>query len=544
MRVSKQRTAVLALTMVLALGAFAPAAVAATVSYDSNLLQVTSGDNLDHDLQFRYDPASGEDNIIDSQALDGGGGCTWVVDPTWMRCPGSNNVRVDVFGGDDSVTFAQGATLDGDCFVGYVINLGNGTNDNNLNTDCTVPATLSITAGSGNDLLRGGPPGTSSTIFAGSGNDHVNPSGIDNIGNGNDVIHGGEGDDRVSGYGGNDQVYGEGGNDKLLGGTGNDIEDGGSGDDYIGFHSLSDNGENDQGADTLRGGSGYDNLHLDGHSGGMAISLDGQANDGSAGEGDNVGSDIESILGTSGTDVFRGTAGPDRFDGGAAGRDDIRGGGGDDTLIGGSGDNFLYGEAGNDQVEGRYGIDRVDGGSGRDRLFGDIDGCTGNYCDPDPGDALFARDGEADLVACGGAGTAQIDQFDLLAGRGCNSVDRQNVAAAGRLAKATFRGSRRSINVSRSGRFTYSFRAGASLRGKAAFRSVKKVRVSKRARATLARKSFKVPKSGKVKLKIKLSRKNLKILRRNRKIKTKVTVTLKNAAGLSSVASATVTLKR
>ena len=38
---------------------------------------------------------------------------------------------------------------------------------------------------------------------------------------------------------------------------------------------------------------------------------------------------------------------------------------------------------------------------------------------------------------------------------------------------------------------------------------------------TLASKAFKKPKSGKVKLKIKLSRKKLRILRRNRKIKTR-----------------------
>ena len=68
--------------------------------------------------------------------------------------------------------------------------------------------------------------------------------------------------------------------------------------------------------------------------------------------------------------------------------------------------------------------------------------------------------------------------------------------------------------------------------------------MSRRARVTLATKSFKAAKSGKVKLKIKLSRKKLRILSRNRRIKTKVTVTLRNAAGRSSVASATVTLKR
>ena len=122
-------------------------------------------------------------------------------------------------------------------------------------------------------------------------------------------------------------------------------------------------------------------------------------------------------------------------------------------------------------------------------------------------------------------------------------MDRKNVRGAGP-AKAKFKGSKRKIKVSRRGRFTYSFRGGARLAGKIGFRSGKKVRVSRRARVTLAKKSFRVPGSGKVKLKMKLSRKNLRTLRRNRRIKTKVTVTLKNAAGGSSVATTTATLRR
>ena len=53
-----------------------------------------------------------------------------------------------------------------------------------------------------------------------------------------------------------------------------------------------------------------------------------------------------------------------------------------------------------------------------------------------------------------------------------------------------------------------------------------------------------MPGSGKVTLKIALTRKKLALLRRKRKIKSKVTVTLRDGAGNSSRASKTVTFKR
>jgi hypothetical protein len=541
MRVSKHRTALLVLTMLLAVGALAPTALGATVTYDGQELLVDStGDNFSHELRFRLDTATNRDHIIDSQPLDGGGGCAYeTVDETWMSCPGSPDLRVDLGGGNDSVNFSAGGFLSGDCFNNYLINLGNGSNSNILNSACAPGGDVVLTAGSGNDTLQGGPAGTSSAIFAGGGSDKVNPSVISGLGDGGDVVYGGEGEDILLGEGGNDDLFGEGGHDEVLGSAGNDVEDGGPGDDFIGYYRGAELYDNDQGADTYRGGSGHDSLILQEHVGGMAISPDGVANDG---EGDNVGSDFELYVGTGDNDVFRGNAAPNHFDGGG-GNDESHGAGGDDYIEGGDGNSTIFGDAGNDFLEGGTGADRIEGGSGSDKLYAVKAGCKGYDCDFHLGDALFAVDGEADTADCSGGGTANVDQFDVATGL-CNRVNRVSVAAAGgggALAKASFRGSKRSINVSRSGRFTYSFRAAAG--GKASFRSVKKVRVSKRARVTLASKSFKKPKRGKVKLKIKLSRKKLRILRRNRRIKTKVTVKLKSG-GRSSTASTTVTLKR
>jgi hypothetical protein len=114
-------------------------------------------------------------------------------------------------------------------------------------------------------------------------------------------------------------------------------------------------------------------------------------------------------------------------------------------------------------------------------------------------------------------------------------------------APANFTGSKSSIRVDRKGRFRFSFRATQGLNGSARLESVKKVRLGRKSnrkkRVTLARKSFSVPAGGKVTLRLKLSKTNLRILKLNRKIRTRVTVKLTNAAGLTSTANRQVTLK-
>ena len=110
-------------------------------------------------------------------------------------------------------------------------------------------------------------------------------------------------------------------------------------------------------------------------------------------------------------------------------------------------------------------------------------------------------------------------------------------------AKASFAGTRSSIQVNRNGRFSFSFRGGPGLKGVATFDSIGTVVVSRRARARLARTSFTVPTNGRVRLSVKLSKKNFRILKRNRNIRTRVTVKLTNAAKLSSTARKNVRVK-
>jgi thermitase len=104
-------------------------------------------------------------------------------------------------------------------------------------------------------------------------------------------------------------------------------------------------------------------------------------------------------------------------------------------------------------------------------------------------------------------------------------------------------GAKAVIRVSRKGTFSYKFGSEAGLTGEALFKTRKKAVVSRKAHVTIGRKRFTVGASNKVALKLKLSPKKLKILRRNGKLLLKVTVKVRNAAGLSASAAKRLTLK-
>ena len=90
------------------------------------------------------------------------------------------------------------------------------------------------------------------------------------------------------------------------------------------------------------------------------------------------------------------------------------------------------------------------------------------------------------------------------------------------------------IPVNRKRRFRARFQATPALTGKLVF---------KRNTRRIARKAFTVPTDGRVKLTLRLSKKNFRLLKRKRKLRTRATVTLVNTAGLTSTAKKRVTLK-
>jgi hypothetical protein len=247
--------------------------------------------------------------------------------------------------------------------------------------------------------------------------------------NGDSTVNTGPGNDNpVYGYGGNDHLNGGIGSDNLIGGPGDDVLDGGPGNDY--FEDIAYGNESDSaGSDTYIGGGDSDRLNLDGRSEDLALSPDGVANDGAAGEGDNIGPDVVSIIGGYGADTFTGNAYGNYFDGGE-GNDSVNGAGGDDNLVGGAGNDSIRGGDGQDVLGGESGDDVLDGGPGVDRFWGDaIGACIPGYCSYGQ-DQINARDGNQETLNCGpGTDSAQVDASDFVVMSPgetdqCESVDR------------------------------------------------------------------------------------------------------------------------
>ena len=141
--------------------------------------------------------------------------------------------------------------------------------------------------------------------------------------------------------------------------------------------------------DTFNGGDGSDRADYSGMVTSVNVSADGVANDGTAGETDNIGTDVERLDGTGQNDVLTatnsvrsgctfncnelfGNAGDDVLNGGT-GPDYLDGGSGNDTLNGNAGDDELYGNDGNDVLNGGAGEDQLDTDPGADDLHGGPD---------------------------------------------------------------------------------------------------------------------------------------------------------------------------
>lgn len=228
-----------------------------------------------------------------------------------------------------------------------------------------------------------------SVTLDGAANDGEANEG-DNVLPGVDFVSGGSGDDRFVGGAGDEGFSGNQGNDFLDGQAGDDSLDGGDGNDSLNGGEGSDDLFGGAGADGLSGGGGIDSVAYGDDFDpdtfrpiirDQSVTLDGAANDGAAGEGDNVGADVEDVSTASGNDSVTGNGGINFLSGGR----------GNDTITGGGGSDFLSGNTGDDTIN--------------------------------------ARDGFSDRVDCGaGADRAVVDQFDEVSR--CENVDRANVANA------------------------------------------------------------------------------------------------------------------
>jgi hypothetical protein len=214
----------------------------------------------------------------------------------------------------------------------------------------------------GGDNIFGGPG--ADQVFFGPGNDTITLDEQPNDGTPGQGVNVHNDVETVDGQEGIDRIVGDGNANILRGGPGSDTIDGRGGPDQL-FGGTA--------ADDLRGGADVDVVSYP-EPADERITLDNVADDGAAGEADNVHSDVENVLAGPGNDTVFGSAGANVVDGGT-GNDQLTGGGGVDTFIGGPGD-----------------------------------------------DLIFARDGLRERVDCGAdGGSATVDTIDIVVG--CSRVD-------------------------------------------------------------------------------------------------------------------------
>jgi Ca2+-binding RTX toxin-like protein len=348
-------------------------------------------------------------------------------------------------------------------------------------------------------LANDGPPPLASDNIAsdvenlttGEGADFLTGDAGSNVldgGLGADVLNGGAGVDAVSYASRSTPIYAEVGvaprsqeNEDTIG---DDIEGvrGGSGDDTLigdGGANLLDGGPGDDmldgrgGPDTLLGGAGqHDLVDYSVRTKPLSVSLDGVANDGESGEGDNAGADIEDIVGGSAGDTLTGNASDNRFDGGA-GADTISGRAGEDTVnyssrngavgiyldgtptsgnatdgprghrdrlveledaIGGTVGDVLVGNSSRNVLDGQEGDDVLDGGPGADLLIGREDDDVVDYSrrstgvtvdldgSPSSGNAADGRAGARDQVSADIEGIIGTVGSDTLIGSNKDNI--------------------------------------------------------------------------------------------------------------------------
>jgi hypothetical protein len=370
------------------------------------------------------------------------------------------------------------------------------------------------------------------------------------------VVRLGDGDDRAqtvgdASRGHRHELYGEGGNDVLLSEEGSDLLDGGEGNDELQPDDMDSGGQAGAG-DTVSGGPGQDKLQLaDSPQDVLRASLDGVADDGGPGEGDNYLPDIEDIQGSRGaSNTLIGTPGPNTIQMISDDRvpNALVGGGGDDRLLGGGGNDALDGGDGNDTLVGGAFNDTLIGGPGLDALDGDGDTLyPGN-------DRIEARDGVAESMNCGiGADTAIIDANDTVPADGgsiCEVVDRAAappVDGGGKgtpTPKAVPAVRSRSLRY-RKGRIAVSVscRAGGPrCTGTLRVRTAKKVRVGKRrATVTIVQARYSVAAGRSATVRARPTSRGRALLRRTRTVRVRVSA---DPTGAGATRTRTVTLRR
>jgi len=245
------------------------------------------------------------------------------------------------------------------------------------------------------------------------------------------VVSTGPGNDTVTGDGGKGtglafpitfSVYGGDGDDTLTGGAATSNLYGGEGNDTFKQQTA-------KVADIMNGGNGTDVVDYSARTTSLAITVgSGVLDDGEAGEGDDVQSSIENVIGSSVNDTisaagdtvdvahtFTGGDGVDTLTGGnladvlngGKGADVLNGGPGDDTLNGNDDNDTLIGAAGADILNGNDGDDMLQGGTENDTLNGGKGSDTADFSDRNAA-VVADLDGSKVLAQVGVAGEKDV----------------------------------------------------------------------------------------------------------------------------------------
>ena len=268
-------------------------------------------------------------------------------------------------GGVDIVSYANRTNA-------VTVTMDSGADDGETGEADDVSNVTGVTGGAGDDSLTGGPnadvisggPGDD-TITGGAEADTLNGDAGDDVflegsaASGSDVFYGGAGTDTVSytsrtnavtvtientandGESGEadnvrndvENIVGGAGNDTITGSSSANVIDGGAGDDVLnggGGNDIFRQGAADDGSDVISGGAGDDLVDYSNRTADLTVTMDGlAADDGLAGEADDIQADVENIDCGTGDDTVTGNDGNNVINGGA-GADTLNGGAGND----------------------------------------------------------------------------------------------------------------------------------------------------------------------------------------------------------------------
>ena len=471
------------------------------------------------------------------------------------------------FNGTDTITYASRTTP-------LTITLDNVANDG-------APGELdnafaeNVIGGSAGDTLTGE---TSSNVLSGGPGADVLDGGL-----GADVLNGGAGTDTAT-YASrtttviadidgaaDDGNWGEGDNvatdvENLTGGMGADALVGSGGANTL---------DGGPGPDALHGAGGADTVTYSSRTAAVTADIDGAADDGQAGEGDNVATSVENLTGGAGADTLTGNAANNVLDGGL-GADVLNGGAGTDTVtyasrtaavtatidgaandgVAGEGDNVktdienLIGGAGADTLTGNAAANALFGGAGGDALNGS--GGADNLNGAAGADTFATRDGASDNVSCGAENdTVTADPGDA-ANADCEDVDTGAAAPAAKPTTAKVKLSKRPITLGRDGKAPVAITCPKTQIGGCSgtvtidiAAATGKARSSRRSRrrTVLGKARYKVRAGKKKTVRVRMSRRGRRKVLRKRRVRCRVSVSNKGKDGKVVTTRQTVTLK-